>query len=56
MNERVAEEMTEETKEAKRAPRAANLTGTVARETKAKAKARAKTVIATIAESKSISE
>ena len=61
MNGRVAQEMTEAKKEAIRAPRAANLIGTVTRtkealETKAKAKARVKPDTATIAESKSISE
>ena len=69
MNGRVAEEMTEAGKEARRGPRAPNLTGTVtgtkeALETKAKAKAKARARararanhdIAAISESKDISE
>ena len=62
-NGRVAEEMTGERNEVRRARRAANLTGMVTRtkealETKAEAKTRAKAKpdIATIAESKGVSE
>ena len=63
MNGRVAEHMTRERKEVRRAQRAANLIGTLRgteealeTEAKSKARARAKPDIATIAESKDRSE
>ena len=61
MNGRVAEKMTEARKESRKAPRAANLTGTVTRtkealETRARARARVNPGRATIAESRGISE
>ena len=63
MDGRVAEEMTEESKEVTRAPRAAHLIGKVGRtkealesKARAKAKAGAKTDIATTEESKGMWE
>ena len=62
MNGRVAREMTEARKEARRPPRAANLIGTVRRtkgareKARARAKARVKPDTATTAESKGTSE
>ena len=62
MNGRVAREMTEARKEARRAPRAANPIGTATRvkeareKARARAKARVKPDIATTAESKGTSE